>query len=83
MIDFWDQKECRPSGDDNTNRHLNDLPMKPGEPKCVHLMGEGRVCLVGAVLGTSLLENPQVRERGAAAGAGREERAGGARPTGA
>ncbi|KAI8468653.1 MAG: hypothetical protein J3K34DRAFT_426509 [Monoraphidium minutum] len=60
LIDFWDQAECAASPEDWVNAGLNALPVKKGESKCIHLMGEGRICYVGAVLGTSLLENPQV-----------------------
>lgn len=32
----------------------------PGQSKCLHLMGNTRVCRVQSVLGSSLLNNPQV-----------------------
>ncbi len=39
---------------------LDTLPMRAGQSKCIHLLGSARICLVGAVLGTSLFNNTQV-----------------------
>jgi len=65
LIDFWDQQECLVSPNATLERALDKLPAAPGESKCIHLLGDGRVCIVGAVLGTSLLDNPQVAGGGA------------------
>lgn len=50
---------------------LDKLPVMPGSPRCFNLVGSGRVCLIHAVLGTSLLNNSQVRRRMAPRRAGR------------
>jgi hypothetical protein len=36
------------------------LPLRPGEAKCFNLVGDGRVCFVHAILGTTLLNNNAV-----------------------
>ncbi|KIY98626.1 hypothetical protein MNEG_9339 [Monoraphidium neglectum] len=64
LIDFWDGRECKASGDDNLVKQLDALPLRPGESRCIHLFGNGRVCFVHVVLGTSLLNNPQVASNG-------------------
>lgn len=60
MLDFWDHQECLVSPDAALVKQLDDLPLRSGESKCIHLLEGARVCLVGAVMGTSLLDNPQV-----------------------
>ncbi|GBF96537.1 hypothetical protein Rsub_09120 [Raphidocelis subcapitata] len=65
MVDMWPgQTECKVSNSTELVARLDKLPMMPGESKCIHLLGNGRVCYVGVVLGTSLLDNPQVAENG-------------------
>lgn len=60
-MDVWPQQaECKVSNSTEAVRRLDKLPMMPGESKCIHLLGKGRICYVGVVLGTSLLDNPEV-----------------------
>jgi hypothetical protein len=55
-----DQQECLVSNNERLNQQLDNLPVLKGDSKCIHVLGSGRVCFVGAVLGTSLLDNPKV-----------------------
>jgi hypothetical protein len=72
MHDFLEPRsECQPSADPALNQKLNDLPRVPGDAKCMHLVGDARICIVGVVLGTSLFDSPEVRALpGAAPGLG-------------
>lgn len=76
MYDFWDGRDCKVSPDDYLVKQLDTLPMMPGESKCLHLLGETRICRVGSVLGSSLLNNPAVRWRGAVGRVGSGARGG-------
>jgi hypothetical protein len=61
LLDLWeDQRVCQASPDDDLVKQLDKLPLKPGTSKCIHLAGGGRVCLVHAVQGWSLMDNPKV-----------------------
>ncbi|KIZ02893.1 hypothetical protein MNEG_5069 [Monoraphidium neglectum] len=61
LLDLWeDQRVCAPSTDPNLVRQLDALPLKPGTPKCIHLAGGGRVCMVHVVQGWALANNTQV-----------------------
>ncbi|KAF6261763.1 hypothetical protein COO60DRAFT_1636588 [Scenedesmus sp. NREL 46B-D3] len=66
LLDFWDHQECQATLDSEANAQLADLPAAAGGAYCFHLLGPatGRVCMVHSVLGTSLVENPQVAEGG-------------------
>jgi hypothetical protein len=63
LLDFWDQQECQATLDSEANAQLANMPAAPGGAYCFHLLGpaSGRVCMVHVVLGTSLVENPQVQ----------------------
>jgi hypothetical protein len=65
LFDFWSQQECQATLDSVANAQLADMPAAPGGAYCFHLLGpaSGRVCMVHVVLGTSLVENPQVKCR--------------------
>lgn len=62
LIDFWDHQECEPHTNPATVQQLQTLPVEKGQSKCFNLAGPqgGRVCFVHAVLGTSLVANPDV-----------------------
>lgn len=60
LIDFWDGTECAVSANKADVDDLNKLPTRPGESKCFNLAGDGRVCFVHAVLGTSLVDSKEV-----------------------
>jgi len=60
MIDFWDGTECKVSAEAGAVEELDNLPTRPGESKCIHLAGNGRICFVQVVLVTSLINNPAV-----------------------
>ncbi|WIA19826.1 hypothetical protein OEZ85_005734 [Tetradesmus obliquus] len=66
LLDFWNQQECQATLDSQAEAQLADMPAAPGGAYCFHLMGaaSGRVCMVHVVLGSSLVENPQVAEGG-------------------
>jgi len=64
MYDFWDGKDCKVSADEELHHQLNALPRMAGEVRCIHLMGDTRICRVHAVLGTTLINNPAVAEGG-------------------
>ncbi|WIA44222.1 hypothetical protein OEZ86_010534 [Tetradesmus obliquus] len=66
LFDFWDQRECEASTSAADVAALYNLPAAPGQSKCFHLLGKGggRVCMVHAVLGSSLVGNSQVAEGG-------------------
>uniref|UniRef100_A0A383VCQ2 Trichome birefringence-like N-terminal domain-containing protein n=1 Tax=Tetradesmus obliquus TaxID=3088 RepID=A0A383VCQ2_TETOB len=66
LFDFWDQRECEASAAAADVQALYNLPAAPGQSKCFHLLGKGggRVCMVHAVLGSSLVGNSQVAEGG-------------------
>ena len=49
------------SADEATNQQLDATPKMPGESKCIQLLGSTRVCRVGAVLGSSLVNNAEAR----------------------
>ena len=53
--------DCRVSVNATLVQELDALPKMPGESKCFHLMGGTRICRVGVVLGSSLLNNTAVR----------------------
>jgi hypothetical protein len=57
MIDFWDGTECKVSGAPGAAEEIDNLPTRPGESKCIHLAGNGRVCFIHVVLGTSLVNS--------------------------
>jgi hypothetical protein len=62
MHDFLEPRgECQPHADPSMVEQLNQLPKVPGDSRCMHLVGDARICIVGAVLGTSLFDNPEVR----------------------
>lgn len=63
LYDFWDQKECEASTDAAAVQQLYNLPLQPGASKCFHLFDGGRVCVVYAVIGTSLANNNEVRSK--------------------
>lgn len=69
LFDFWNQKECEASTNAAAVQQLYKLPMQPGQSKCFHLLGGGRVCVVYAVIGTSLTNNKQVMKPAAAVAA--------------
>lgn len=62
LLDFWDHKECEAGTDASAVQQLYNLPRAPGQSQCFNLLGAagGRVCIVHAVLGTSLLGNPSL-----------------------
>lgn len=60
LYDFWDGRECKVTPDEALVAQLDAMPMMHGETKCMHLAGDTRVCRIGAVLGSSLVANPQV-----------------------
>jgi hypothetical protein len=62
LLDFWDHQECQSTLDDEANAQLAKMPAAPGGAYCFHLLGAatGRVCMVHVVLGTSLVDNPEV-----------------------
>jgi hypothetical protein len=66
LFDHWDQQECEASSVTSDVQQLYNLPAAPGQSKCFHLQGKGggRVCMVHAVLGTSLVDNSQVAAGG-------------------
>ncbi|KAI8471060.1 MAG: hypothetical protein J3K34DRAFT_520821 [Monoraphidium minutum] len=64
LIDFWDGNECKVTKDDALMQQLDTLPVQRGNSRCFHLIGNGRVCITHAVLGTSLLDNSQVANGG-------------------
>eukprot|EP00878_Enallax_costatus_P004577 GHUV01004818.1.p1 GENE.GHUV01004818.1~~GHUV01004818.1.p1 ORF type:complete len:331 (+),score=42.07 GHUV01004818.1:54-995(+) len=66
LIDFWPAKECETSPNAQAVQELYNLPVSPGQSKCFHLLGDGggRVCMVHVVLGTSLVNNPQIAKGG-------------------
>ncbi|KAI8471062.1 MAG: hypothetical protein J3K34DRAFT_458522 [Monoraphidium minutum] len=64
LFDFWDGKDCRPTASSDLVKALDDLPWMPGESKCFTIMGGGRICKIGAVLGTSLVNSTQVANGG-------------------
>jgi hypothetical protein len=61
LLDFYDGKECKVSADPAVVQQVNTLPVMPGQSKCIHLMGGTRICFVHVVMGTSLVNNPEVR----------------------
>uniref|UniRef100_A0A383VEF6 Uncharacterized protein n=1 Tax=Tetradesmus obliquus TaxID=3088 RepID=A0A383VEF6_TETOB len=64
LIDFHGQKECEPSSDAAAVQQLRKLPAAPGQSKCLHLLGGGRICIVHAALGTALVNNKEVAAGG-------------------
>jgi hypothetical protein len=64
LVDFWGSSECQLSSRPADMDPILKLPVQPGRAKCIHLLGNGRVCLVRTVLGTQLVGNPQVRGGG-------------------
>lgn len=76
MLDFWDhsQGECAASSDATQQLELHKAelfaPRKltlidMTEPRCIHLLGGGRICFLHAVRGEVLVSGDiQVRENG-------------------
>jgi len=64
LIDFWDHQECEPHTDPATVQQLQSLPVEKGQSKCFNLLGPkgGRICFVHAVIGTTLVANPDVSD---------------------
>lgn len=62
LLDFW-REECATSSNTQLMQELANLPAAPGQSYCMRLLGPagGRICMVHVVLGSSLLNNPQVR----------------------
>jgi hypothetical protein len=62
LYDFWAPNVCQPSTDAAAVDSLLKLPLREGNANCIHLRGAGggRICMVEAVLGSSLINNPEV-----------------------
>jgi hypothetical protein len=63
MFDVWDGHLCRVTSDMGLVQQLDDLPWFSGGSMCLHLVGNTRICRSVAVLGSSLLNNPQASWR--------------------
>eukprot|EP00775_Hariotina_reticulata_P008138 gene8138-8332_t len=64
LLDFWNHQECRTTPDWAAQEQLYNLPAAKGQSKCIHLFNGGRICMVHAVLGTSLVNNNQIAAGG-------------------